>query len=46
LYQKGYTDTKLDVSMARYGKGGAIKWIGFFTSMVSTIALAYSMITA
>ena len=46
LYQKGYIDTSLDVKTARYKKGGAIKYIGFFTSMFSTISLAYSMITA
>ena len=46
LYQKGYIDTSLDVKTARYKKGGAIKWIGFLTSMISTISLAYSMITA
>jgi len=46
LYQKGYVDTSLDVATARYKKGGAIKWIGFFTSFYSTCALAYSMITA
>ena len=46
LYQKGYIDTKLDVSLARYKKGGAIKFIGTFTSLISTISLAYSVITA
>jgi hypothetical protein len=46
LYQKGYIDGSIDVGMARYKKGGAIKWIGFITSFVSTISLAYSMITA
>lgn len=46
LYQKGYIDKTLDVGMARYKKGGALKWIGFFTSLYSTCALAYSMITA
>mmetsp|Transcript_1144 Transcript_1144/g.2701 ORF Transcript_1144/g.2701 Transcript_1144/m.2701 type:complete len:152 (+) Transcript_1144:99-554(+) len=46
LYQKGYIDKSLDVGMARYKKGGAIKWIGFFTSFFSTISLAYSIITA
>jgi len=46
LYQKGYIDKSLDVNMARYKKGGALKWIGFFTSMYSTCALAYTMITA
>eukprot|EP00531_Pseudo-nitzschia_arenysensis_P016517 CAMPEP_0116137350 /NCGR_PEP_ID=MMETSP0329-20121206/12203_1 /TAXON_ID=697910 /ORGANISM="Pseudo-nitzschia arenysensis, Strain B593" /LENGTH=151 /DNA_ID=CAMNT_0003632263 /DNA_START=96 /DNA_END=551 /DNA_ORIENTATION=- len=46
LYQKGYIDSSLDVKTARYKKGGAIKWIGFLTSMISTIALGVSMITA
>jgi glutathione S-transferase len=40
LYQIGYADTKLDVSMARYRKGGGIKWIGFLGAMGSTVALA------
>ena len=44
FYQKGYIDTSLDVATARYKKGGAIKWIGFLTSMISTISLAISMI--
>jgi hypothetical protein len=46
LYQKGYTDKTLDVKFARYKRGGGIKWIGFLISFVSTISLAYSIISA
>jgi hypothetical protein len=28
LFQVGYSDTKLDVEVARYKKGGALKWVG------------------
>lgn len=44
LYMKGYSDTSLDVKMARYKKGGHIKWIGFFASFISTCKLGYSLI--
>jgi glutathione S-transferase len=44
LFQKGYSDTTLDVATARYKKGGAIKWIGVFGAMGSTISVAGSMI--
>mmetsp|Transcript_51006 Transcript_51006/g.57772 ORF Transcript_51006/g.57772 Transcript_51006/m.57772 type:complete len:155 (+) Transcript_51006:69-533(+) len=44
LYQKGYIDPSLDVGTARYKKGGALKWIGFFTSFYSTCAFAYHLI--
>ncbi len=44
LYQKGYVDTSLDASMARHKKGGPIKYIGIFTALYSTGALAYSLI--
>mmetsp|Transcript_17872 Transcript_17872/g.26443 ORF Transcript_17872/g.26443 Transcript_17872/m.26443 type:complete len:150 (-) Transcript_17872:335-784(-) len=44
LYMKGYSDTNLDVKMARYKKGAAIKWIGFFASLISTGKLAYDVI--
>ena len=44
LYQKGYSDPSLDVKMARHKKGGPIKYIGLFTSLYSTGALAYSLI--
>ena len=46
FYQRGYSDTSLDVATARYKKGGVIKWIGFFASLISTCVLAYSVITA
>jgi glutathione S-transferase len=46
LYLKGYADTTLDVTTARYKKGAAIKWLGLFTSLYSTGAMAYSIITA
>ncbi|KAL7502900.1 hypothetical protein ACHAXN_000767 [Cyclotella atomus] len=44
LYMKGYSDVTLDVKTARYKKGAAIKWIGFFASFISTIKLGYSLI--
>lgn len=34
LFMEGYKDTKLDVKMARYGKGGALKWVGFLEPLV------------
>jgi len=46
LYMKGYQDTTLDVKTARYGKGGVIKWMGFFTAMYSAGSFAYSLITS
>jgi len=39
-------DTNLDVKDARYKKGAAIKWVGFFTSLICTVKLGYSLITA
>ena len=44
LYLKGYADANLDVKTARYKKGAAVKWIGFLTSLVSTISLGVSII--
>ena len=44
LYMKGYSDTTLDVKTARYKKGAAIKYIGFFASFISTCKLGYSLI--
>lgn len=44
LYQVGYADLKLDVKTARYKKGAAIKWIGFFSSMGASISLAGNII--
>jgi glutathione S-transferase len=46
LYMKGYADTELDVTTARYKKGAAIKWLGLLASLYSSGAMAYSLITA
>lgn len=43
FYQKGYADLKLDVKMARYKKGGGLKYIGFFTAIGTTISLSGSI---
>ena len=39
LFLNGYADTNLDVSTARYRKGGALKWVGYFGSMVTAISM-------
>ena len=47
LYLKAYSDSSLDVKMARYAKYkglAAIKWVGFLASLVSTVKLSVSMI--
>ena len=44
LYMKGYADLGLDVSTARYKKGAAVKWLGFFGSLGSTVSIAGSML--
>jgi len=44
LYQKGYVDTSYDPKVARFKKGGPIKYIGIFISLYSTGAFAYSLI--
>mmetsp|Transcript_10140 Transcript_10140/g.28775 ORF Transcript_10140/g.28775 Transcript_10140/m.28775 type:complete len:151 (+) Transcript_10140:117-569(+) len=46
LYMKGYSDTSLDVTTARYKKGGIIKWVGVLISLVSTGSFAYGLITS
>mmetsp|Transcript_38205 Transcript_38205/g.92452 ORF Transcript_38205/g.92452 Transcript_38205/m.92452 type:complete len:150 (+) Transcript_38205:46-495(+) len=46
LYLLGYKDDTLDVKTARYKKGGGIKFIGFFTSLISCAKLAYDLISA
>lgn len=46
LYQKGYIDNSLDVATARYKKGGAIKFLGFFTALFTAGAVAYDLITS
>mmetsp|Transcript_19582 Transcript_19582/g.24884 ORF Transcript_19582/g.24884 Transcript_19582/m.24884 type:complete len:152 (-) Transcript_19582:191-646(-) len=44
LYLTGYSDTSIDVTNARYKKGGAIKWIGFFASFYSSVSMAGTII--
>jgi hypothetical protein len=44
LYQQGYADLKLDVKAARHKKGGAIKYVGLFGALGSTISMAGSMV--
>lgn len=46
LYMEGYADPDLDVKLARYEKGAAIKWVGFLTSLISCGKLAFDVITA
>jgi glutathione S-transferase len=43
-FLKGYADRTLDVKMARYQRGGGIKWIGVLVSMFSTISFGGSML--
>ncbi|GKY90523.1 hypothetical protein MPSEU_000026000 [Mayamaea pseudoterrestris] len=40
FFQIGYADTTLDVSMARYKKGGALKWVGVFGSIGLSVNVA------
>ena len=42
LYMVGYTED----SNKRYGKGGAIHWIGFLTALISSGKLAYDLVNA
>ncbi|GAX20857.1 glutathione S-transferase [Fistulifera solaris] len=44
LYLLGYKDMGKDVKMARYAKGGAIKFIGYFGSIFATISVAAGML--
>lgn len=44
LFGKGYGDSSLDVKMARYKKGGAIKWLGYFGAIGSCISISGSML--
>lgn len=41
LFLQGYADTKLDVSMARYKKGGSLKWVGILTALVTCCVTCY-----
>eukprot|EP00560_Eucampia_antarctica_P009859 CAMPEP_0197824356 /NCGR_PEP_ID=MMETSP1437-20131217/1616_1 /TAXON_ID=49252 ORGANISM="Eucampia antarctica, Strain CCMP1452" /NCGR_SAMPLE_ID=MMETSP1437 /ASSEMBLY_ACC=CAM_ASM_001096 /LENGTH=125 /DNA_ID=CAMNT_0043423953 /DNA_START=128 /DNA_END=505 /DNA_ORIENTATION=+ len=43
LYQIGYSDVSLDVKMARHKKGGPIKWIGFFSSLICCVKFGGSL---
>jgi glutathione S-transferase len=43
LYQVGYGDTTLDVKTARYKKCGALKFVGFFLALGTTISVVGSM---
>lgn len=43
FYQIGYGDTNLDVSTARYKKGGGLKWIGMLLSLGVCISEAGTM---
>ena len=40
FFQIGYADTKLDVAMARYKKGGGLKWVGLMGSIGMSINVA------
>ena len=44
FYLLGYSDSALDVKMARYKKGGGIKWIGILWSMGCNVSLAGSIL--
>ena len=44
FYLLGYSDSALDVKMARYKKGGGIKYIGILWSMGCSVSLAGSML--
>jgi glutathione S-transferase len=43
LFQVGYADTTLDVKMARYKKGGGLKYVGLLGSLGACISLAGSL---
>jgi glutathione S-transferase len=43
MYQAGYADTTLDVKDARHKKGGPIKYIGFFASLGTALAVCSSI---
>jgi len=44
LFLVGYSDTKLDVKMARYKKGGGLKWIGILGAFGACCVASYSFI--
>jgi glutathione S-transferase len=43
FYQIGYADTTLDVKMARYKKGGGIKYVGIMLALGTCVSAAGSM---
>jgi glutathione S-transferase len=43
LFQKGYADVSLDVEMARYKKGGGLKWMAYFGCLGCAISASGSM---
>ena len=43
-YAKGYSDMSLEVSTARYKKGGMVKVAGFLLPFVCTCSFAFSLI--
>ena len=44
FFQIGYADTNLDVEVARYKKGGGIKWIGLMGSVAMSVNVAGKML--
>ncbi len=43
LYAVGYANVDLDVKVARYKRGGGIKWLGIFALMFTSISTAGQM---
>ena len=43
FYLKGYSDTSLDVKMARYKKGGGLKWVGLLGAVGACISFSGSL---
>ena len=43
FYQTGYADTSLDVKVARYKRGGMLKWVGVLLSLGVFISEAGTM---
>ena len=44
FFQIGYADASLDVGMARYKKGGGLKWVGIIGSLGMTVKVAGKML--
>jgi len=43
LYQAGYADMKEDAQVARFKKGGPVKYLGYFGALGCCISLAGSI---